>query len=377
MQTPLTVRLSTVSTRLFRILLLAALAIRLILIFTSFGSTDALLLMGYTHLAERFGIGPAYRFAAYLNHPPLSGALMIAADRLGSAVGLEFPDMFRLFQTIADIITAGLLWKLTKSREFVAFFFVSPAAIFLSGFHCNADPTMIALLVAAAWMHSGALLGAASGIKIAPIPLFPFFLLDLSWRRRLTFLSAFAIALAVIFVPFVITGGPIVLRNVFGYPGSGYEWGFCGIGYLLRSRTWAMFYSTYGKYAVIAALAALFAFFWRNRTPLPAMVGTALITMNFFSPAFGVQYLVWPLPFFLFALPRKLAYTMNIALSVFTFSTYTIWSGEFPWWFADAAHNPHRELVAVLALPLWLLYGFGIVAALRNAAGQLRAKELA
>jgi len=167
------------------------------------------------------------------------------------------------------------------------------------------------------------------------------------------------------------------LHNVFGYPGSGFEWGFCGIGFLLRNRAWATFYSTAGRYVVIAALAALFAFFWRYRTPLPAMVGTALITMNFFSPAFGIEYLVWQLPFFLFVVPPKIAYALNIALSIFTFSTYTIWAGEFPWWFADAAHNPHRQLVALIALPLWLLYGVAIVVALRNASRELRAQELA
>ena len=65
---------------------------------------------------------------------------------------------------------------------------------------------------------------------------------------------------------------------------------------------------------------------------------------------FGVQYLVWPLPFLLFALPRKVAYTLNVTLSLFLFATYTIWAREFPWWFADAAApNPLRPLIAVVA----------------------------
>jgi len=348
----------------FATLLALALAIRLLLIATSFGSTDALLLMGYAHLAERFGIGAAYRFAPW-NHPPLSGLIMVAADRLGSHIGLEFPDVFRLFQVVADVVCAAILYQLSKSREVVAFFFASPAAIFLSGFHCNADPTMTALLLAAVWLSSGALLGAATGIKIAPLPLVPFFLIDLSWRRRLTFLLGWAIVLAAIFIPTVITSGPIVLHNVFGYSGTGSEWGFCGVGFLLRNLAWAQFYARIGKYAVIVALVALFLFFWRYRTPLPAMIGTGLLTMNFFSPAFGVQYLVWPLPFLLFALPRKLAYALNVALSLFLFATYTIWAREFPWWFANAAApNPLQPLVAVFALPLWILYGIAIIAAI-------------
>src|SRR5207247_1935988 len=152
------------------------------------------------------GIGPAYQYAPYLNHPPLSGAIMIAADRLGSTVGLEFPDAFRLFQTLADCATAGLLYRRSRSREIAAFFFVSPAAIFLSGFHCNADPTMMALLVASVWTTSGALFGLASGIKIAPLPLAPFFLINLDWRRRIFFVLSSVTALVLIFVPAVLTG---------------------------------------------------------------------------------------------------------------------------------------------------------------------------
>src|SRR5882672_11404393 len=100
------------STAAFVIIFAAALAIRLLLIATSFGSTDALLSMTWTHLAERFGIGPAYHYSPYLNHPPLSLSIMIAADRLGSRVGLEFPDAFRLFQVVSDLISTGLLYKL-------------------------------------------------------------------------------------------------------------------------------------------------------------------------------------------------------------------------------------------------------------------------
>jgi hypothetical protein len=351
----------------FATLLALALAIRLLLIATSFGSTDALLLMGYAHLAERFGIGLAYRFAPW-NHPPLSGVIMVAADRLGNRIGLEFPDVFRLFQVLADLCSAAILYRLSRSREVVAFFFASPAAIFLSGFHCNADPTMIALLLASVWLSSGALLGASTGIKIAPLPLVPFFLIDLSWRRRLIFLLAWAIVIAVIFIPTVITSGPTVLHNVFGYGGTGSEWGFRGIGFLLRNLAWAQSYERIGKYTVIGAIVLLFIFFWRYRTPLPTMVGTALLTMIFFSPAFGVQYLVWPVPFLLFALSRKLAYTLNAAISLFTFATYTIWAREFPWWFADAtAPNPHHTLIAVLAFPLWILYGIAIIAAIVKA----------
>src|SRR5436190_5785015 len=103
-------------------------------------------MMSWAHIAERFGVGRAYLYGQYLNHPPLALWIAASADRIGRLVGLEFPDVFRLLQTIADMVTATILYKISKSREVAAFFFASPATIFLSGFHCNSDPTMMALL---------------------------------------------------------------------------------------------------------------------------------------------------------------------------------------------------------------------------------------
>src|SRR5947209_10178110 len=141
---------------------------------------------------------------------------------------------------------------------------------------------MMALLVASVWTMSGALFGLASGIKIAPLPLAPFFLINLSWRRRIFFVLSSATALVLIFVPAVLTGGTAVLRNVFQYPGSGYEWGFSGLGFLTHGRAWAELYAHYGRYVVIAALACLFLFYWRRPRPLTTMIAVALLTMNFF-----------------------------------------------------------------------------------------------
>src|SRR5439155_8054964 len=138
------------STAAFAIVFAAPLAVRILLIATSFGSTDALLSTSWAHLFERFGIGPAYHYSPNLNHPPLSAMMMVAADQLASRVGLEFPDVYRSFQVLADLVSAGILYRLGsrtgRGREFALFFFASPAAMFLSGFHGNNDPTMIALL---------------------------------------------------------------------------------------------------------------------------------------------------------------------------------------------------------------------------------------
>ncbi len=190
-----------------------------------------------------------------------------------------------------------------------------------------------------------------------------------------------------IFLPAVHYGGFTILKNIFAYSGSGAQWGFCSVGYLVAYLSqaaskagwaWMFLYSHYGRNAALLAVIGLCIYYWRRPRPLVVMIGVALLAMNFFGPGFGVQYLVWPLPFLMFALPRRLAYALNAALSIFTFSVYTIWAREFPWWFADAAApNPYRPLVAMLALPLWVLYGIAIVVALRQSAHELRPQQLA
>lgn len=361
------------SRRGYLILICTALALRLVLLATTFGTTDAFLFTLWAELVDRFGIAASYLHAPYLNHSPLVLALLLLLHRLARTSGLLLSDLLRLLQIAADCATALLLLRLgrrlmpDRAREISIFFFASPAAIFLSGFHCNVDPLMMALLLAALYTSSGVLFALSASVKIAPLPLAPFFLLDMAPRRRMIFLVTATITMAMIFVPAMISGGTAVAHNIFGYSGSGYEWGFCGLGYLTGSRPWAELYAHYGRYVVIAALMALFVFFLKRPTPLPVMLCVALLTMNFFAPGFGVQYLVWPLPFLLFALPRTLAYVLNAALSLFLFATYTIWAHGFPWWFADAAApNPLRPLVALLAFPLWILYGVAIVAALRR-----------
>ena len=395
MQTPLTVRLSTVSSRLFWILAASALAIRLILISTSFGSTDAFLFTVWVDAAEKHGLLGAYRFFNGLNHPPMSMAIAVAADRIGKAIGLEFPDIFRLLQVIADIVTATFVYRIanrlqpSRAREYTLFFFASPAAIFLSGFHCNSDPTMIALLSAAVWAAtrekaagSGVLFGLSSNIKILPIPLAPLFLINMKWRQRILWSAGAALILLLGFLPALGA-----MKNIFGYAPAASQWGIGGTAYLVSYLAHggyttavhlAAFYSQWGRYIVLAAIAALFFFYIRYKTPIAAMIGAALLTIDFLAPGFGIQYLVWPLAFVPFAVPRRLAYALNAGLSIFMFTAYTVWARELPWWYADASKGgAHGALIAYLALPLWLLYGAAVVAALRNSARQLGPQQLA
>jgi hypothetical protein len=372
--------------RLFRLLVVAGFAVRLLLIATSIGTTDVVLELAWVDLIKRFGIAGAYAVSPLLNHPPLSLALMRAEDALAQLLGMNFTDILRLVQVGADALTVFALYRIGRLRSeadarWVALFIaISPASAFISGFHSNTDAMMVALTVTAAWLVvrpdrraalAGIALALAAGIKIVPLLLVPFFLLVLARKEIAPFLGAFAAVCFAIFVPAAVIGGPAVVHNIFGYSGMVYDWGFPRAALLLGKPHAAALFIGYGKFLVIAAVALTAAIAVRARrrdaASLLAMCGAALLSILFVAPGFGVQYLDWPLPFLPFALSRRAAVALNAAFSLFLFLTYTIWNGGWPWWYADIS-EPRRLawLVSICGLIVWIGVGAAALSAIRR-----------
>ena len=355
--------------RLFWLLIALGFGVRLLLIVTSIGTTDVILNLVWADLARKFGIAGAYAHNGLLNHPPLSLAIMHGEDLLARLLGLNYTDVYRFVQVLADALTTFVLYRL-GGRWPALFFALSPAAAFVSGFHCNTDATMIALTITAAWLVvrpdrraavAGLVLGLAVGIKIVPLLLVPFFLLVLARKEIAPFLAAFAATCFVIFVPAAVIGGPDVLRNIFGYSGLVRFWGFLLI--------WPK-YTAIGKFVVIAVIAGIAVVAARVRddgASLLAACGAALLGILFVAPGFGVQYLDWPLPFLPFALGRRSAVAMNAMFSILLFVTYTVWNGGWPWWFADIA-EPRRYdwLPGTCGVAVWIGCGLAAVSAIRR-----------
>ena len=356
------------------------LAARLLLIATSIGTTDVILKIAWADLASRFGVAHAYAHNPFLNHPPLSLAIMKGMKVVASATGVEYSDIFRLVQVASDVGTFVLLATALSdralSRKYAMFFFLSPAAIFISGFHCNTDPTMVAFVMLAVWLaprdryggFTGLALGLATGIKIVPLLLTPFFFFLLPPPRRLLFCIAYCATVALIFIPAAVIGGSAVLRNIFGYSGTIRDWGIPGIGLAAGNLAWVRLYARVGPPIVIVAIALLSLLAVRAKsTALPRFVALALLTLLFFAPGFGVQYLVWPLPFLPFALSWRFAGIVSAATSLHLFITYTIWAHGFPWWYADAVTaNPHHAVIVASGFVLWMVIGAALWQALRQ-----------
>ena len=368
----------------------AGMALRLALLFTTVGSTDSMHVTMWGATVAKHGVAASYQLSSLINHPPASLAALAAAWRLGEALSVQTYQVVRAAQILADIITALLLVLLGRrfgrGSELAVLFLLTPAVMFISAFHCNTDPTMMMFIVAAvvamaherpAW--SGALLAAAVNVKIVPLLLVPLFV-TAAWPRLTRFVAAFAAVVAIGFVPALVQAGPIMIRNVFFYPGYAGEWGIPAL-LLEIARTFrqlgptivpaAKFYAfSAGKLVAVASIAITSLVLWWRSRPISAMqlgagVSLMLLLLLFFTAGFGVQYLLWPLPLLPLLISRRAYIIVAGVVSAWLFYTYTIWSDGFPWWFADArTHFPGTRAYIVFGLVTWLTLGVTAAVAL-------------
>jgi hypothetical protein len=366
------------STRAFAAALIAGFALRVLLLVSSVGTNDAEYVTRWGYAAAKNGIAASYRLSPLINHPPLSLTLMAAASKLADATKLQTYQTFRAFQVLADAVTATMLFllgrRLQRGAELAVLFLLTPAVMFISAFHCNSDATMVAFLVAAVYfmatdrpMWSGAFLAASINIKIVPLLLVPMFIVA-AGRRRAQFLAALAAILAAGFVPAVVSGGPVVLTNIFLY--AGFQSGEWGVPAVLRLAGATLpplapfasavipSYMQYGQWIAALAVFAVAAFKWRRGMrpeELGGAVSLCLMILLVLTPGFGVQYLLWPLPMLPLLIRRRWYIVVAGVVSAFLFYTYTVWSGGLPWWYAESRnHYPGTVEYVLFGIVVWI-----------------------
>ncbi|MGK2856053.1 MAG: glycosyltransferase 87 family protein [Thermoanaerobaculia bacterium] len=402
---------SVISTPVWVAALALGLALRIALIATSIGSNDVVFKTMWRNIIDKHGVAGAYAWNKTLNDrelgialfPPLSLLIMKGESAAARLTGLEYTDIFRGVQVVADIVGAFALFVIARrmkldARAVTLFFFLSPAVIFVSAFHCNTDSTMVALTLVAAMLltldrkqefWSGVALACAVGIKVVPLFLVPFFVVAV-WPRVWRWVAGFALGFVAVFLPAAVTGGYLALNNLLGYAGYAGKWGVAGLlltleSFIARRATTVLYnaayiYATIGKYLVIAAVGAFAFWLWTRvrREPLDsrgvllASIPVAYLIVLFLAPGFGVQYLLWPIPLLPFVFRWRFALVVSLAISAYLFVAYTIWSEGFPWWYADSIKDtPFKIWVTYLGFPVWLLVGVAALVGIRRLRDEL------
>lgn len=172
-----------------------------------------------------------YHANSFENHPPFiseAGALLL---QVSAATHIPFRTLFRGVFVLFDVGNALLLYKLLpagRSRYLAtAVYWISPAAIIISGYHGNTDTAVAFFLLLATWLatrfktlSSGIAFGAGLWIKVPTVLAFPALVVWFrSWRARGIFALAATVTAVSTYIPALVQDYRIVLKNVFGYRG--------------------------------------------------------------------------------------------------------------------------------------------------------------
>jgi len=359
-------------TRSQRMWLMAALvlatAIKLYLSIKTNGTTDVEGFIDQLLKIREMGV-EAYRvrgpFNNPFNHPPPMIYGLRALGYLTHVTGVPFKFWLRLAPIVGGIVSFFVTARLLRGTRdrFVLLLALAlcPISIMIDGYHGNTDTVMIMFVILAVYLIenraspglAGLAFGLACCVKIAPLMLVPVFLFCLSsFRKRMMFSLAAAAVFIVCSLPYIVQDPMAVKDAVFSYQPV---YGIWGIPQLL-----AMFYPvppTYankpydpiGIHGVFAAvlkyvniLAILLVSIWMNarkeRPRLFVQCGIVIAVSLFLTSGFGMQYLVWLVPFVL-VLGRRTTLIYYIVASIYLSLKY-----------AEFEASPRRIIVVIAAL---------------------------
>jgi hypothetical protein len=355
-----------------------AVTLRLGIAATTYGTNDMSTWAGFARLLHERGAAALYSLTAadvpeipsfHYNHPPVSLVVLWLTSGL-SGGGVAFPLAFRLLPSLADVVTACLIFlRLGSAATGVAasaVFLFSPLTILISAYHGNTDSLIVCLALAAVLaadddrpVLAGALIAVACGLKLAAILSVPVVFLTTSRTHRWSAASAFAVVSAVVWMPGLVLAPTTFLQRTLGYAPNG---GHFGLNIPLNAlvdalppghpswwvaRAVRFGFMRSGRVLVVLVMILTCAAYAWQRLRGPALAGFANVVFLAWTSGFGTQYLVWPAANGLF-LGVRWAVAYHVAAGVFLCLLYSHLS-RGRWWYASFFDNPPWSWPAAVA----------------------------
>src|SRR5262249_10592389 len=197
-----------------------ALAIKLSLALTTFGTNDVYFYQAFLYYFQMRGAIALYSDLPLFIHPPFMVHTMRMWGWLAQTSGIPFQFWLRLPRMLADVGTLWITLKLLErenraSPGTLIPLALAPASIMISGFHGNTDPVVIFFILISiylietsrpAWI-SGVALGMSLNIKVVGLILIPIILFYLpSVRKRIDFAGAALLTFLMGSMPFIAQG---------------------------------------------------------------------------------------------------------------------------------------------------------------------------
>jgi len=366
---------------------IAALTIRLAIAANTYGTNDMHTWAGFARLFHERGAAGLYSLTPAdvphipyfnYNHPPVSLVLLSLVNML-SGWGLAFPLAFRLLPSLADLVTAFLIFlRLGSPRGWLglggaALFLFSPLAILISSYHGNTDSIIVCLALASVLaadsdrpILAGSLIALACGLKLGAILTVPAVVLTTRPEQRRSSLVAIGAVSAAVWIPGVILSPATFLQRTLGYAPNGGHFGFNVLlnglvealphdqatWWIARALRFAFMRSSRVLIAVIFVLT--FVAYARQHLRGPALAAFGNVVFLAFTSGFGTQYLIWPAANGLF-LGFGWAAAYHAAAGLFLCLLYRDLS-QGSWWYVSFFENPPWSVQASAAgILTWMI----------------------
>lgn len=305
----------------FKVAVLAALMVRLYLVFQTNGTYDIEIWQRHAEQLSRIGLIEYYKVSLpekimRFNHPPFAGLAVTFILSICQAIAIPFKVLFRLPFALLDFLAAAYLLQIFASHKnryvYTAFYLLNPITFILSSYHGNTDAALgliilmsIFYLSRGNFLAAGLIFGFGAWIKWIIVMMAPalFFAIP-DMRRRFEFLAA-AGAMFVAGYMWVLLAAPeVLLKSIFQYGGlmiknqSGFIWGM-RIFYDGRWLDWCIDHNR----QIIICLVVAYAWLCRQHRSAADMgrtVGGSFCIFYALTNFWAFQYLAWSAPFLVF-----------------------------------------------------------------------------
>ena len=308
-------------------------------------------------------------------HPylPFQMYIMGAMAYLSQASGLPYVVAIKLPAIFADVAITGLIYRFstqTRGAGWAAYpallYALNPVSVLVTAYHGQFEAVTLFFLLLAWWywhrehiVSSATLLGFAILNKTWPVVFLPIVWIRLhNWRDRIVY-PAIAIGIPVLSILaylFIFSAEPTpMLRRALTHRGVA---GYWGPGAILNPAAvvWPGLQPIVDFAVVIRnwllLVAILISLRWTRRQPALEAFLTLLLSMFVVTVGFGIQWLVWPIPFALLAdedrwlKPYSLAAAFMLVIHLYGLHMYP-WLSE---WIPAPAHE---WVIRMSALPAW------------------------
>ncbi len=312
-------------------------------------------------------------------HPylPLQMYLMGGTAWLSDLAGLPYVVGIKLPAVLADGAIAALITtslsrdgrRPASAAAFGLLYALNPISLLVTSFHGQFEAVTLLLLVLAwrswrfgrhvAW--SATALGLAILNKTWPVILLPvFWIRQKNWRDRILYaILALGIPLAGIVLYLVVfEASPLpMLRRALTHRGVAGYWGPGAIIDPLTATYPAgrpLFDTLVALRNVLLAGAAVLALWITRRDSALDAILTVILSVFMITVGFGIQWLVWPVPFALLAREEGWTKAYSVA-GAFMLLVHLYGLHMYPWlseWTTPEAAN---WIIRLSALPVWLI----------------------